>query len=110
MTAMKIAISKSPLRSLILTGRSLEPTTAGERPFWHLARCGLRSPTMGRRHGCDGLRILFVIAFFVLACAHPAAAQQQVNIGLLAPFTGLWAEQGRLMRIGAEMALEDINS
>jgi branched-chain amino acid transport system substrate-binding protein len=65
---------------------------------------------MGRRHGCDGLRILFAIAFFVVACAHPTAAQQQINIGLLAPFTGLWAEQGRLMRVGAEMALEDINS
>jgi branched-chain amino acid transport system substrate-binding protein len=40
----------------------------------------------------------------------PVRAQQEVNIGLLAPFSGLWAEQGRLMRIGAEMAIEDINN
>jgi branched-chain amino acid transport system substrate-binding protein len=46
----------------------------------------------------------------MLAFMVPATAQQQVNIGLLAPFSGLWAEQGRLMRIGTEMAVEDINS
>jgi branched-chain amino acid transport system substrate-binding protein len=46
---------------------------------------------------------------FFAGSVFPAAAQQDINIGLLAPFTGLWAEQGRLMRIGAEMAVEDIN-
>jgi branched-chain amino acid transport system substrate-binding protein len=34
----------------------------------------------------------------------------QVNIGLLAPFSGPWAEQGELMRTGATMAIEDINN
>lgn len=54
----------------------------------------------------------FIAAYvlFLSAPALPAFAQQNVNIGLLAPFSGLWAEQGRLMRIGAEMAIDDINS
>jgi branched-chain amino acid transport system substrate-binding protein len=56
-------------------------------------------------------RLLSAVAggLLVLGVAAPAAAQQEVNVGLLAPFSGLWAEQGRLMRIGAEMAAEDIN-
>jgi branched-chain amino acid transport system substrate-binding protein len=39
-----------------------------------------------------------------------AAAQSTVDIGLLGPFSGPWAEHGKLMRIGAEMAVEEINS
>ena len=38
-----------------------------------------------------------------------AAAQSSVDIGLLAPFSGPWAEHGKFMRIGAEMAVEEIN-
>ena len=34
-----------------------------------------------------------------------AAAQSSVDIGLLAPFSGPWAEHGKFMRIGAEMEL-----
>ncbi|HVV60542.1 MAG TPA: ABC transporter substrate-binding protein [Pseudolabrys sp.] len=59
-------------------------------------------------HNKISRRIRFAIAAILLG-ATPALAQQDVNIGLLAPFSGLWAEQGRLMRIGAEMAIEDIN-
>src|SRR6202048_3910070 len=39
-----------------------------------------------------------------------AAAQSTVDIGLLGPFSGPWAEHGKLMRIGAEMAAEEINA
>jgi branched-chain amino acid transport system substrate-binding protein len=39
-----------------------------------------------------------------------ALAQNTVNIGLLAPFSGPWAEHGKNMRDGAEMAIEDINA
>src|SRR6516165_11867597 len=42
--------------------------------------------------------------------ADNAAAQSTVDIGLLGPFSGPWAEHGKLMRIGAEMAVEEINS
>jgi branched-chain amino acid transport system substrate-binding protein len=38
-----------------------------------------------------------------------AAAQSTVDVGLLGPFSGPWAEHGKLMRIGAEMAAEEIN-
>jgi branched-chain amino acid transport system substrate-binding protein len=38
-----------------------------------------------------------------------AGAQTTIDIGLMGPFSGPWAEHGQLMRIGAEMAIEDIN-
>ncbi len=44
---------------------------------------------------------------FGLTTAH---AQNTINIGLLAPFSGPWAEHGKNMRDGAEMAVEDINA
>jgi len=65
---------------------------------------------MCQRHDHHAWRLAIVSAVLMLAFMVPTAAQQQVNIGLLAPFSGLWAEQGRLMRIGTEMAVEDINS
>jgi branched-chain amino acid transport system substrate-binding protein len=44
----------------------------------------------------------------------PATVEAQtlpsVKIGLIAPFSGPWAEHGKLMRVGAEMAVEEINS
>jgi branched-chain amino acid transport system substrate-binding protein len=40
----------------------------------------------------------------------PARAQAKpVKLALIAPLSGPWARQGQLMRMGAEMALEDIN-
>lgn len=39
-----------------------------------------------------------------------AQTPSTVNIGLIGPFTGPWAEHGKLMRIGAEMAVEEINN
>ena len=52
-----------------------------------------------------------LLAFALAAVVGPAAAQspKDINYALLAPFSGPWAEHGRLMRIGAEMAVEEIN-
>jgi branched-chain amino acid transport system substrate-binding protein len=38
-----------------------------------------------------------------------AGAQTSIDIGLMGPFSGPWAEHGKFMRIGAEMAVEEIN-
>jgi branched-chain amino acid transport system substrate-binding protein len=38
-----------------------------------------------------------------------AAAPQEVEIALLVPLSGPWAEQGELERAGAELAIKDIN-
>jgi branched-chain amino acid transport system substrate-binding protein len=37
------------------------------------------------------------------------AQAKPVKLALIAPLSGPWARQGQLMRLGAEMALEDIN-
>jgi branched-chain amino acid transport system substrate-binding protein len=42
--------------------------------------------------------------------AGPARAQgQTVKVALLAPMSGPWARQGQLMRLGADMAIDEIN-
>ena len=57
-----------------------------------------------------GLRILATgIAAMVTIWVAAAAAQTSVDVGLLGPFSGPWAEHGKLMRIGADMAVEEIN-
>ena len=38
------------------------------------------------------------------------AAPQEVKIGMLMPFTGPWAREGILERLGAEMAIDDVNA
>lgn len=61
-----------------------------------------KSPT--RRSVAAGL------ALGALAMPHLARAQAKaVKIAMIAPLSGPWARQGQLMRMGAEMALEDIN-
>jgi branched-chain amino acid transport system substrate-binding protein len=46
-----------------------------------------------------------------LAAPGPAAAQQKdVEIAMIVPLSGPWARQGVLERMGAEMAIEDINN
>ena len=58
-----------------------------------------------------GLRILAAgITATLTIWVAGAAAQSTVDVGLLGPFSGPWAEHGKLMRIGAEMAVEEINS
>ena len=40
----------------------------------------------------------------------PAAAQtKEVRVAMIAPLSGPWARQGQLMRMGADMAIEEIN-
>lgn len=39
-----------------------------------------------------------------------AAASPELAIALLAPLSGPWAQQGRLMLLGAKMAVDDINA
>jgi len=38
-----------------------------------------------------------------------AHAQDEVKIAMIAPISGPWARQGELMRLGAEMAIDEIN-
>ena len=47
----------------------------------------------------------------LVAAGTPALAQDQstAQIGLIAPMSGPWARQGELMRLGAELAIKDIN-
>jgi len=40
----------------------------------------------------------------------PAPAAEDVKIALVAPLSGRWARQGQLKKMGAEMAIEEINS
>src|SRR5262249_60886305 len=46
--------------------------------------------------------------FFALGLSG-AGAQTNIDIGLMGPFSGPWAEHGKFMRIGAEMAVEEVN-
>ena len=39
-----------------------------------------------------------------------AQAPEEVKVALLAPMSGPWARQGQLMKLGADLAIEDINS
>src|SRR2546430_4237999 len=40
----------------------------------------------------------------------PVPAADDVKIALVAPLSGRWARQGQLKKMGAEMAIEEINS
>src|SRR5215475_5718892 len=56
---------------------------------------------------------MLTVAFGVAAAAAPApvAAQQpkEVEVALVVPLSGPWARQGLLERMGADMAVDDIN-
>jgi branched-chain amino acid transport system substrate-binding protein len=41
--------------------------------------------------------------------APPARAADDVKVALVAPLSGRWARQGQLMKMGAEMAVDEIN-
>ena len=53
-----------------------------------------------------------VLVFALLATAFPipAPAADDVKIALVAPLSGRWARQGQLKKMGADMAIEEINS
>ncbi len=53
------------------------------------------------------------IALSAGALAFPAigrAQAQSVKIAMIAPMSGPWARQGQLLRMGADLAIEDINA
>lgn len=55
-------------------------------------------------------RLSFATIAWVFALGLSAAsAQSTIDIGVIGPFSGPWADHGKLMRVGAEMAIEDIN-
>ena len=64
----------------------------------------MTTPTIGRRTAL-GLGGAAALAGATRAAAAPA----EVEIALLVPLSGPWAEQGILERAGAEMAIDDVN-
>jgi len=58
--------------------------------------------------------LVVVLAFALLAPAvvlvAPAPAADDVRIALVAPLSGRWARQGQLKKMGAEMAIDEINA
>ena len=56
------------------------------------------------------LAIVLVVALLTPAFPVPAPAADDVKIALVAPLSGRWARQGQLKKMGAEMAIEEINS
>ena len=57
------------------------------------------------------LALLLAVSLVVPAVVPPAAhAAEDVKIALVAPLSGRWARQGQLKKMGAEMAIEEINT
>src|ERR1051325_4743049 len=57
------------------------------------------------------LALLLALSLVVPAVAPPAArAAEDVKIALVAPLSGRWARQGQLKKMGAEMAIDEINA
>src|SRR2546427_263820 len=52
---------------------------------------------------------LLLFAAAVVVPPAPAPAADDVKIALVAPLSGRWARQGQLKKMGAEMAIEEIN-
>ncbi|MBV8936789.1 MAG: ABC transporter substrate-binding protein, partial [Alphaproteobacteria bacterium] len=60
-----------------------------------------------RRSAAKGLAIsATALAFPAIGRAQP----QSVKIAMIAPMSGPWARQGQLLRMGADLAIEDINA
>lgn len=57
-----------------------------------------------------GLGALAVLPIAMVTAPTPALAQEKVSVGLIAPVSGLYARFGQVMRMGAELAIEDINA
>jgi branched-chain amino acid transport system substrate-binding protein len=57
--------------------------------------------------------LAIVAALLALGCLAPAPARAQakeVKVALVVPLSGPWARQGQLERLGADMAIDDINA
>jgi branched-chain amino acid transport system substrate-binding protein len=55
------------------------------------------------------LSLLLVVVLLATALPVPVPAADDVRIALVAPLSGRWARQGQLKKMGAEMAIEEIN-
>ena len=53
---------------------------------------------------------LLAVAVAVTGLASPASAKDTVKVGFIGPLSGPWARQGYLMRLGADMAIDEVNS
>lgn len=60
--------------------------------------------------GLLGARALGGVALSGLGMASAGAQAKPIKIAMIAPLSGPWARQGQLMRMGAEMAIEEINA
>jgi len=58
---------------------------------------------------CLTLALALILAL-PLVGPPPAPAAEDVKIALVAPLSGRWARQGQLKKMGAEMAIDEINS
>src|ERR1700693_4494818 len=54
--------------------------------------------------------VLALLLTLPLVGVPPAVAADDVKIALVVPLSGRWARQGQLKKMGAEMAIEEINS
>src|SRR5215475_13466067 len=66
---------------------------------------------MSRRYRGFTSAMLAAAIIVVVATTLPLSAQQpkEVEVALIVPLSGPWARQGQLERMGAEMAIDDIN-
>lgn len=62
---------------------------------------------IGRRALLAGAALAIGLA---LPGSGPAYSQESVKVGLIAPMSGLYTRFGNVMRMGAELAIEDINA
>ena len=67
---------------------------------------------MSRLHRAFSLLLAILLAAPMAALfpTAPSFAAEDVKIALVAPLSGRWARQGQLKKMGAEMAIEEINS
>ena len=54
--------------------------------------------------------VLAVLLAVPVVGAPPAVAAEDVKIALVAPLSGRWARQGQLKKMGADMAIDEINA
>src|SRR5688500_9352704 len=66
--------------------------------------------TVSTALGLLGARALGGVALSGLGIVSARAQGKPLKLALIAPLSGPWARQGQLMRMGAEMALEEINA
>src|SRR4030095_6778527 len=97
-------------------GRRPSPRHVGPSRCYSLGH--RRSRPRPQREGDSSMRsltrVLAVTLVLLLAggavIVPPAPAADDVRIALVAPLSGRWARQGQLKKMGAEMAIEEINS